>query len=101
MAELVAAQPQRDGHHLEVSDELLRLLRGINEKLERHNHAAEAEAKVATGANKTDKEALNKPKPQGDAIEHFRWYEHTHRGQNWIGSFMPESLYAGELMRAC
>jgi hypothetical protein len=104
MAEAVHKSLQPHQRQVEVSDELLRLLRGINEKLGRVSRISEfslpgGHSKVASNARKpsaTEEDDLRKRSKSRvfTGEDPFRWYEFTHRGQDWIG-MLSSSFHSG------
>jgi hypothetical protein len=56
---------------MDVSKELLTLLREINKKLSREEHSEQSQC----SESEEDRKAKS---------DLFRWYEETHRGRDWI-----------------
>jgi hypothetical protein len=70
-----ASKSTDGGGSVEVSEELLRLLRAINEKFDSGNMPMGREAMVAS-------KATSRPRKE---LWEFRWYENTLPGQFWVG----------------
>ena len=70
----------------DASEELLTLLRGINEKLTRENGRHTASPPVG-GSREAFATAARRPFLVDET--RFKWYENTHRGIDWIGKQCP------------
>lgn len=84
------SEPQAAVQNREVAEELLRLLRSLNEKLAGENVPVE-ERPSAKAREQSPRDEPELP-PDGNEMDRrkdnaglFRWYEHTHPGQDFIG----------------